>query len=247
MTPGRNSWLISTRAVIMDKMRLIIPALDMTDLKQIETLISAIDKHDLIYGYKIGFSLGLSYGLPKVMETIRRLSSKVVIYDHQKAATDIPDTGKLFARVMKDSLVNEVILFPQAGPATLEAWISALAEQELTTIVGGIMTHPRFVQSEGGFITDKGVVEMYRIAYEQGVRRFVVPLTKPQATAAVIREAGLDERCMFYSPGYGQQGGDPAAFAFLSSHFLIIGRSLLRSDDPLAYLDALKKELARIS
>jgi orotidine-5'-phosphate decarboxylase len=231
----------------MDKKRMIIPALDVTELQQIETLISKVDRHDLVYGYKIGFSLGLSYGLPKVVETIRRLSSKPVIYDHQKAATDIPDTGKLFARVMKESRVDEVILFPQAGPATLEAWISALAEQELTTIVGGIMTHPRFVQSEGGFISDGGVVDMYRIAYEHGVRRFVVPLTKPQATAAVIREAGLDERCVFYSPGYGQQGGDPAAFAFLNTHYLIIGRSLLRADDPVAYLDEVKIKLAGLA
>ena len=112
----------------MDKIRKVIPALDVTDLKQIEELIEAIDSQDVIYGYKAGFSLGLTHGLPKVVESIRKYSQKPIIYDHQKAATDIPDTGKLFAQTMKNSGIDEVILFPQAGPATLEAWVKAVQE-----------------------------------------------------------------------------------------------------------------------
>ena len=43
----------------------------------------------------------------------------------------------------------------------------------------------------------------------------------------------------FYSPGFGAQGGDPARFPGLARHYLIMGRSLLRAEDPA-------KELARV-
>ena len=225
-----------------NKIRKIIPALDVTDLSRIEKLVRQIDHLESIYGYKIGFSLGLTHGLPKAAETIRRISAKPLIYDHQKAATDIPDTGKLFAGTMKDSGMDEVILFPQAGPATLRAWVEAMNEQELTVIVGGIMTHPQFVASEGGFIRDEAVTEIYRSAFELGVRRFVVPLTKPQAVRKLYEEAGLNETCIFYSPGYGKQGGDPSRFDFIRSHYWIIGRSLLQAEDPAMYVQSIMND-----
>ena len=230
----------------MSKIRKVIPALDVTDLSRIEELIRTIDGQDIIYGYKAGFSLGLTHGLPKVVETIRKFSDKPIIYDHQKAATDIPDTGKLFARTMKESGVDEVILFPQAGPVTLEAWVRAVQEQEMKVIVGGIMTHPKFVVSEGGFIRDEAVIEMYQKSFGLGVRDFVVPLTKPEATKKLYEQAGLDEICAFYSPGYGKQGGDAARFAFLKTHYLIIGRALLNAGTPLEYLKSVKKAVSNI-
>ncbi|WP_456442720.1 orotidine 5'-phosphate decarboxylase / HUMPS family protein, partial [Caldithrix abyssi] len=163
----------------MVNVRKLIPALDTDDLKLIEHLVREIDRHELIYGYKLGFIAGLTHGLPEVVETIRRFSAKPIIYDHQKAATDIPDMGKRFAQVMKHSGVDEVILFPQAGPATLEAWVKALKEEELKVIVGGIMTHARYRVSEGGYLDDRAVLDIYSRSASLGVRRFVVPLTKP--------------------------------------------------------------------
>ncbi len=214
----------------------VIPALDVTDLDRIKKLVSAVSNIDIIYGYKVGFSLGLKYGLPKVVETIREFSDKPIIYDHQKAGTDIPDTGQLFAETMDSAGVDEVILFPQAGPNTLHAWVSAVMERDLRVIVGGVMTHPGYLVSEGGFIRDEAVTEMYRMAYDQGVRSFVVPLTKPQAVLKLYEQAGLNNECEFYSPGFGKQGGDLKQFDFLKKHFLIIGRSLLQAEDPGEYL-----------
>ena len=230
----------------MDKTRKVIPALDVTDLNRIEQLIEAIDSQEIIYGYKAGFSLGLTHGLPKVVETIRKYSNKPIIYDHQKAATDIPDTGKLFAQTMKDSGIDEVILFPQAGPVTLEAWVKAVQELEMKVIVGGIMTHPKFVVSEGGFIRDEAVIEMYAKSFELGVKDFVVPLTKPEATMKLYKETELDESCAFYSPGFGKQGGDAAQFAFLKTHYMIIGRSLLQAENPVFYLTGVEQDLMQI-
>ena len=214
----------------------IIPALDMTNLDKLEALIQVVDEHPLVYGYKLGFGLGLTYGLPRICQLIRKYTNKVLIYDHQKAATDIPATGKLFAEIMKSSGLQEVILFPQAGPETLKAWNQALKEKDLKVIVGGIMTHAAYLESEGGFIRDSSGTEIYRLAYEEGVRDFVIPLTKPEETERIFREAGLNDTCTFYSPGYGSQGGDPARFPMIANHYLIVGRSLLNAEDPGKYL-----------
>ncbi|MBD3224255.1 MAG: hypothetical protein GF313_05960 [Caldithrix sp.] len=230
-----------------ETIRKVIPALDVAELSRIESLLKSVGDDDFIYGYKIGFALGLAFGLPKVVQTIKSISDKPVIYDHQKAATDIPDTGKLFADTMQQSGVDEVILFPQAGPSTMEGWVKAMQENALKVIVGGIMTHAKFVQSEGGYIRDEAVMEIYGKAMQLGVRDFVVPLTKPEATRAVYEQTEMDDTCSFYSPGFGKQGGDPQKFTYLRTHYWIIGRSLLNADNPKNYLDQVKRNTSGIT
>ncbi len=227
----------------MTRIRKLIPALDTDNLQRIEELVRTVDASPLIYGYKIGFIAGLTHGLQTVVQTIRRHSQKPVIYDHQKAATDIPDMGSKFAALMKGSGLDEVILFPQAGPATLEAWVKALQEAEREVIVGGIMTHPKYRVSEGGYLDDGAVMDIYLRAYDLGVKRFVVPLTKPQAVREIFSALNRPDDTIFYSPGFGKQGGDPAQFDFLQRHYLIVGRALLNAPDPILYLKSVEETL----
>ena len=228
----------------MAKLFKFIPALDTADLSTARRIAAAVGELDVVYGFKIGFALGLAHGLPKVVEAIRASSSKPIIYDHQKAGTDIPDTGELFAQTLHYAGVDEAILFPHAGPRVLRSWAGACAGAGLKVIVGGLMTHPGYVRSEGGFVADESVPEMYRIAHEEGVAAFVVPLTKPEDTRVIVEKAGLED-CEFYSPGFGSQGGDPAAFPFLRTHYLIVGRSLLGSPDPATYVRMVERDVAR--
>ncbi|MBN1425698.1 orotidine 5'-phosphate decarboxylase [Candidatus Fermentibacteria bacterium] len=222
----------------------LIPALDTTDLSAAARLVSAVGEAQAVYGFKVGFGLGLAHGLPRVVEAIRKSSAKPILYDHQKAGTDIPDTGRLFAETLRGAGVDEAILFPHAGPAVLAAWVAACSEAGLKVIVGGLMTHRGYVRSEGGFLADEAIPEIYRLAHREGVRAFVVPLTKPAATRLLVRELDLGA-CEFYSPGYGAQGGDPGAFDFIRRHYVIVGRSLLKAPDPLHYVQEVSDALAR--
>ena len=151
--------------------------------------------------------------------------------------------GQRFAALMKDSGGNEVILFPQAGPVTLKAWVKALQEVELEVIVGGIMTHAGYRLSEGGYLDDRAVLDIYRRSADLGVTRFVVPLTKPQAVREIVEQLPDPDQAEFYSPGFGKQGGDPAQFDFLQTHYLIVGRALLGATQPLEYLNEVQREL----
>lgn len=227
----------------MTKHYKIIPALDTTDLDAALRLVCRTAGRKSVYGYKLGFALGLTRGLPETVRRIREWTDKPLIYDHQKAATDIPDTGALFGDVMKTAGITEVILFPHTGPRTLEAWVRAMQERELKTIVGAVMTHAAYLVSEGGFIADEAAAAIYRQAAGLGVAAFVTPLTKPEGVATLAAEVPFTAEQEFYSPGFGAQGGDPGQFPALKRHYLIVGRSLMAAEDPARKLAEVEEEL----
>jgi orotidine-5'-phosphate decarboxylase len=221
----------------------LIPALDVATLDEALPVVEALGRHPFVHGFKLGFSLGLSAGLPAAVAALRRHTDKPAIYDHQKAATDIPSTGALFAEVMASAGVEEVILFPQAGPATLAAWVEALHARGRKVIVGAAMTHPAYLASEGGWLLDDAPPRMLRAAADAGVRAFVLPLTKPEVAERSLAAAGLCGELEYYSPGYGSQGGDPARFGFVRRHHLIVGRALLAAPDPVAWVERARAAL----
>jgi orotate phosphoribosyltransferase len=220
---------------IFDVQRGVIPACDVATLEDLEKIVEATADNPKISAYKIGFELGLAYGLPRVVGTIKdKAPGKKVIYDHQKAGTDIPDTGAAFARVCKQAGVDVVIFFPQAGPETERAWIYRALCQDLGVFVGGRMTHPAYAQSEGGFITDEGALEMYKIAARAGVNHFIVPGNKPdviKTVREVVEAEGV--KPVFGAPGFVAQGGkisDATQVAGDNWH-AIVGRGIYAAKD----------------
>jgi orotidine-5'-phosphate decarboxylase len=214
--------------------RSVIPACDVNTLEELKKLIS--ETHDIkkIGGYKVGFALALNHSLPSVVKTIRKFTDLPIIYDHQKAATDIPDWGQKFAKVCKDAGLDAVILWPQSGPATEEAWIKGCQDVGLGVIVGGEMTHPKFKRSEGGFISDEALDEIYLNATNLGVTNFVVPGNRVERISHYksILQPKVKE-LTFFAPGFIAQGGEitEAAKAAGKSWHAIIGRAIYEAKD----------------
>lgn len=212
----------------------LIPACDVS-LEQYEQIVKATHDLPMVSAYKIGFVLGLSAGLPRVVEVTRRYTNKPLIYDHQKAGTDIPDTGRSFMRTLQTSGINCVILFPQAGPVTQKAWIEAAQEADLGVMVGGWMTHPGYTQKDGGYLSEEGIHSIYRSAAQLGVAEYVVPGNQPQVIQRIrqlLEAEGV--RPIFYSPGILTQGGvlEDAAHAAGSHWHAIVGRRIYQAEDP---------------
>jgi len=221
----------------------ILPSLDVSTLEELDELVKNTCSHDRIRGYKVGFALGLTFGLPQIASRIQKWTSKPIIYDHQKAATDIPDTGKLFAKTLKNAGIQEAILFPQAGPQTMNAWIEALKEANLKVIVGGIMTHPGYLASEGGFLKDECMYQLYREAQERGCQNFVVPLTKPEVVQKIKSYLKNPEHLEVMSPGFGAQGGSPDALLGFGTKTIIVGRALIQAENKSLYIEKLASQL----
>lgn len=211
----------------------VIPACDVETLEELKTLVSETFDIEGIVGYKIGCALGLGYGLSRVAETIREFSDLPIIYDHQKASTDIPQMGEQFAVTCKKGNVQSVIIFPQSGPQTEKAFISALMNNGLIPMVGGEMTHPMYLIKDGGFIRNDAPKEMYEIAAKLGVSHFIIPGNKPD----VIRKYHRFIRSIIKSPKYcmpgiGSQGGDiEMAFKALddAQAYAIIGSAIYKA------------------
>jgi len=197
---------------IISSKKSVIVAADVPNLGNLANLAEAMVGIPGIGGFKIGLTLAM-HDLMTAVSVVRRSlgPSFPIIYDHQKAGNDIPDMGKQFAGVLKESGVNTAILFPFAGPATQEAWTKSCFDVGLNVITGGVMTHPKFLVSEGGYIADEAVERIYRLACQLGVRHFVVPGTKLDWVRR-IRQILIDElgegNFVLYAPGFITQKGD---------------------------------------
>lgn len=227
----------------------IIIAADVSTLDNLRRLVELCSQVHEVVAIKVGFSLALRYGLPSVIGAVNEVSHMPVIYDHQKAGTDIPAMGRPFAETCREAGVQGVIFIPMAGPITLESFISAAFDCDLTPIVGLAMTHAAYFKSESGFITDDAPELICKSAINAGVRNFVLPGNKPN-TIQKLSEGLLAEvrPADIMMPGIGSQGGSIApAFAAAKDHhpFAIIGSAIYQSTDPRAALEQFAAEVRR--
>ncbi len=218
--------------MIIKQDKSIIPSCDLSSLEALNKLVKETCDVKGIGGYKIGFELCLPFGIPSVVKEIRKLTKLPIIYDHQKAATDIPDTGEKFAQAVKG--VDAVILFPMMGPHTQKAWIDACKKAKLGIIVGGEMTHPGFLQNDNGYILNDAPRKIYELAASEGITDFVVPGNKPDRIKLyreLLEKKGI--KPIFYSPGLVTQGGSisEGAKAAGKCWHAIVGRALYDSKD----------------
>jgi len=197
---------------IVPSKRSVIVAADVIGTSAFDSLIEGVAGVPGIGGIKIGFTMGLQ-NLANVVRVVRQKMGAhfPIIYDHQKAGNDIPEMSASFVALLQNSSVDAAILFPFAGPATQEAWTRACFDSGVQVITGGIMTHPKFLVSEGGYIADEAVDRIYRFACQLGVSHFVVPGNKVdwvrQIRATLVEELG-EGNFVLYAPGFITQKGD---------------------------------------
>ena len=212
----------------------VIVAADV-ELSKLDSLIKATYEVEGIGGYKIGFGLGLR-SLKMVASLVRETTDLPIIYDHQKAGNDIPPMGAELVDVCKEAGINAVILFPFAGPATQEAWTKAAQDADLTVLVGGHMTHEKFLVSEGGYITDDAPERIYHLGATLGVRNFVVPGNKTdfvQRYRKLLEEILGPENFDLYAPGFITQGGSISETAQVAGKkwHAIVGSGIYKAED----------------
>lgn len=230
---------------IISQNRSIIPACDVDKVRYEEIIKETCDIPQ-IGAYKISAVLAITEGMESLVEIAKKYTNKPLIYDHQKAGTDIPATGKSFTSELKKIGINALIIFPLSGPATQAEWIRSAQEVELPIIVGGYMTHERFVVSDGGYIDDNAAEKIYTNAAFQNITDYVVPGNKPaiiKKIKNILTENNIDP--IFYAPGFIAQGGqisEAAKEAGLRWH-AIVGRAIYESQDIQKVVDRLIQHL----
>lgn len=229
--------------MIIAQKKSIIPSCDVDSLEKLSRLVKATCFVKGIGGYKIGFELVIPFGMEKVVKTIRKLTKLPIIYDHQKAGTDIPEMGGKFMKVCE--LADAVIIFPQAGPETEAAWIKSAQKSKMKIVVGGEMTHQAYLKEAGGFIEDDAPKRMYEIAASMGVTDFIIPGNKPEKAMEYVEMImNKIKNPVFYSPGLIAQGGKISELASkLSSWHAIVGRAIYEAKDMKKAAEGMAKEL----
>jgi len=225
----------------------IIIAADVTTLSDLRRLAALGSSVREVGGIKVGFSLALRHGLPAVVGAIKEVAELPVVYDHQKAGTDIPQMGESFSLVCREAGAQAVIIFPHSGPKVLEAFVKGAFEHGLVPVVGLVMTHPAYLQSEGGYLRDDAPGLICESALSLGVTHFVLPGTKPDVVRRFSESAfaGI-EGVTIMMPGIGTQGGSiMSAFEAATPHrrFAIVGSAIYAAADPKVALQNLVKEV----
>ncbi|MBI4057757.1 hypothetical protein HY405_00325 [Candidatus Microgenomates bacterium] len=103
----------TTEIIGRDKSVVVAADVEASKLKE---LVKATCLIEGIGGYKIGLELALEQGLNRTSAVIKGETGLPIIYDHQKAGTDIPQTADSFAKVCRRGGVDAGLKFQKLCP-----------------------------------------------------------------------------------------------------------------------------------
>lgn len=209
----------------MNKKNSLILALDVLSRdKALELTEQLVDHFDAI---KVGYPLILHAGLG-IVEEISSISP--VIADLKIA--DTPNTNRLICEAVLGAGADAIIAQAFPGKDSLVACADCAESFGADLFVVTEMSHPGAEQFMAPLAE-----RMARLAVEAGARGVVAPATRPERIR-MIRSIIGDK--LIISPGVGAQGGSAGEALQAGADYLIVGRSVYGSADPVAQA----KELA---
>lgn len=193
----------------------IILALDVYERE--EALKIARETKDYLWAIKINWPLILGSGLSIVKEL--KEETKLPIIGDFKVA-DIPNTNRLIAKKAFEAGVDYIIVHGFVGRDSVEAVM-----EEGKAIIVVEMSHEgakQFIQP----ITD----ELIELANELNPFGVIAPATRPERVRDIRKK--LDRSIKILTPGVGAQGGKALEALKAGADYIIIGRSIYKSDNP---------------
>ena len=230
----------------------IVPALDLQTVAELERVVEATCEVEGIVEYKLGMHAVLHIGLFQAVAAIRAITDIPVIYDHQKAGADMPDSAKGFVDICAGSGIAGLILFPVAGPTAVREFVGHSLAAGLKPVVGGHIPVPDYAVSGGGYLADDALDRIIALAAESGARAFVLPANEPgniRRRAEWMREHVTAPE--LYVTGIGPLGGSiEASFAAaegMAVRRAVIGRRICAAASPKDAARALVDEMMRFA
>ena len=171
---------------------------------------------DYVVAVKVGYPLVLTMGLSSLEDLIEdHLDDYYFIADFKLA--DVPHTNEAICRLLKDHGLDAVIvhLFTMS--------IDKISE--IMDVIGVLMmSHPTAV------LFEKCFNELLDYGLRAGIKGVVIGATKPQYIKLARKVIG--KKLTIFSPGIGPQGGVPGQALSEGADFEIVGRLIVRSEEP---------------
>ena len=224
----------------------VIVALDAEKLDACKRTVDLTTGVEGVVGYKLGMTTVLRLGLAEAVRQLRAHTDLPLVYDHQKAGPDVFDMAAKFAALCAEAKVDALILFPTAGPRSVEGFVGETLKRGMLPIVGGDLPFPDYNVSGGGYVADDALERIIAKSIEIGADHFVIPGNTPDKLryhSAWIRKKL--ESPVFIVPGIGALGGkigDAVKAASGCSVLAVVGRAIYDAPDPAAAARALGAE-----
>ena len=201
----------------------IIFALDVYDH---DTAISLADSvGNKVFAIKVNWPIILENGI-KIVKELSKYSR--IICDFKLA--DIDNTVKLITEKVRDNDAYGIISHSFTGLDSLRAAVKSAGNMKVFSVVS--MSQESYIDS----ITE----ELIKTSREAGVYGLVAPGNRPYYLKKVKEHS---DGMKIISPGVGAQGGDIVSAIMLGADYVIIGRSIYSSPDPVEALDNYNKNL----
>lgn len=212
----------------MEKDTRLILALDVTSRERALSLVKSLENY--LDAIKVGYPLILAAGLG----IIREISTyKPVIADLKIA--DIPNTNRLICQAVLKAGAEGVIAHAFPGGDSLRACVDSAACYGASVYAVTEMSHPGAEEFMAPLAE-----KLASLAVDAGADGVVAPATRPERIR-LIRSIVGDK--IIISPGVGVQGGSARATLEAGADYLIVGRSVTSSEDPIASLKGITSDV----
>jgi len=212
----------------MKKSTRLILALDVTSGKRALSLANMLK--DYFDAIKIGYPLILSSGL----DIVHEISAIAPVIADLKIA-DIPNTNKLICEAALSAGAEGIIAHAFTGRDSLQACADCAKDKGKRLFVVTEMSHPGAEQFMAPLAAD--LAKLAALVNAAGV---VAPATRPDRVRLIRSMIG--DR-LIISPGVGAQGGSASAALAAGADYLIIGRSITESNDPIKSAEIILSEI----
>lgn len=213
-----------------------------TRVEKAVSLVSAV--REGIVAVKVNWHLLLPYGVLGLRELVERCSDGGLPLIADMKLNDIGSTNVEAAETLFSSGFDAVIANPFVGyKDAIEDLLTKSREMRKGVFLLVYMSH---AGAREGYGLGLGGEPLY-LAFARKTRRWgadgaVVSSKSP----SIIREVRsiLRREQVILSPGVGFQGGDARKALAAGSDYLIVGRSIVDSKDPVRKVESLNRELA---
>lgn len=212
----------------MSENKKIVVALDLFDPIKARAIAQKIGEE--VFAFKVGWPLILGSS-SDIINDITRYGK--VICDIGLA--NIPDMNKAITENVKDHGAWGIVTHSIIGKDSLEAVVKNAGDMKVFSIVS--MSHPG-----SSLFIDKELDALCTLSANAGVYGVVAPGNRPEIMARVKNNS---RKMKIMAAGIGTQGGDPLVASQNGADYLVIGRAICNSRDPLRELDRINAILER--